>query len=331
MATITKRPNGYQVQIRKKGFPPLSKQFKTHREARLWGAYVESEMDIGCFKDKTLAENTTLGELFERYLQQVTPLKKSCKQERARILQFLREDPLCLHKMTALTPKTIAAWRDVRLQLVSGSTVNRDLALLSHVINTARREWDIHIENPLALVRRPRCNRGRERRLNGNEQELLFKEICEKSRNPYLLPVVQTAIETGMRRSELLQLEWSRVDLEKRVIRILDTKNGEGRSVPLTLKAVEIISNLPKREGFEQMVFPLTPNALKLGFERAIERSRIDDLRFHDLRHEAVSRFFEKGLNVMEVASISGHKTLQMLKRYTHMQVDSILTKIDAS
>jgi integrase len=127
----------------------------------------------------------------------------------------------------------------------------------------------------------------------------------------------------------LLQLEWSRVDLDKRVIRILDTKNGEGRSVPLTLKAVEILSNLPKRQGFEQMVFPLTANALKLGFQRALERSRIDDLRFHDLRHEAVSRFFEKGLNVMEVASISGHKTLQMLKRYTHMQVGLILEKID--
>lgn len=234
-----------------------------------------------------------------------------------------------MHKMTALTPKAIAAWRDMRLQLVSGSTVNRDLALLSHVINTARREWDIHIENPLALVRRPRCNRGRERRLQGNEQELLFKEISEKSRNPYLLPVVQTAIETGMRRSELLQLEWNRVDLDKRVIRILDTKNGEGRSVPLTLKAVEILSSLPKREGFEQTVFPLTPNALKLGFERALERSRIDDLRFHDLRHEAVSRFFEKGLNVMEVASISGHKTLQMLKRYSHMQLGNLIQKID--
>ena len=234
-----------------------------------------------------------------------------------------------MHKMTALTPKTIAAWRDVRLQLVSGSTVNRDLALLSHVINTARREWDIHIENPLALVRRPRCNRGRERRLNGNEQEILFKEICEKSRNPYLLPVIQTAIETGMRRSELLQLEWSRVDLERRVIRLVDTKNGEGRSVPLTLRAVEILSSLPKRKGYETLVFPMSANALKLGFQRALERSRIDDLRFHDLRHEAVSRFFEKGLNVMEVASISGHKTLQMLKRYTHMQVGVILEKID--
>lgn len=329
MATITKRPNGYQVQIRKKGFPPLSKQFKTYREARLWGSYVESEMDIGCFKDKTLAEKTTLGELLERYLQQVTPLKKSSKQERARILQFLREDPLCLHKMTALTPKTIAAWRDVRLQLVSGSTVNRDLALLSHVINTSRREWDIHIENPLALVRRPRCNRGRERRLNGNEQEILFKEICEKSRNPYLLPVIQTAIETGMRRSELLQLEWSRVDLERRVIRLVDTKNGEGRSVPLTLRAVEILSSLPKRKGYEDLVFPISANALKLGFQRALERSRIDDLRFHDLRHEAVSRFFEKGLNVMEVASISGHKTLQMLKRYSHMQLGNLIQKID--
>ena len=232
MATISKRPNGYQVQIRKKGFPPLSKLFKTHREARLWGSYVESEMDIGFYKDKTLAENTTLGDLLERYVKEITPLKKSRKCEADRIDQFLRLDRVCQYKMTALSPKVLANWRDDRLKVVSGSTVNREMNILSHVINTARREWDIHIENPLSLVRRPKSNRGRERRLNGNEQELLFKEICENSRNLYLLPVVQLAIETGMRRGELLQLEWSRVDLERRVIRLIDTKNGDGRSVP---------------------------------------------------------------------------------------------------
>lgn len=329
MATITKRPYGYQVQIRKKGYPTQSKLFKTYRDARLWGSFVESEMDIGCFKDKTLAESTTLGDLFRRYVKEVTPLKKSQKYESGRIYQFLREDEIVDYKMSALTPKVLATWRDRRLQEVSGSTVNREMNLLSHVVNTARREWEIHIENPLALVRRPKHNRGRERRLNGEEQDLLFKEIGENTRNPYLLPVVQLAIETGMRRGELLGLEWSRVDLDRRLIRLIETKNGDGRSAPLTLRAVEILSCLPKRQGYEMMVFPLTANALKLGFQRALERSRIDDLRFHDLRHEAVSRFFEKGLNVMEVASISGHKTLQMLKRYTHMQVGVILEKID--
>ena len=252
MATITKRPNGYQVQIRKKGFPTLSKLFRSHKDARLWGSHFESQMDIGCFKDKTQAENTTLGDLLQRYVKEVTPLKKSCRQEKARILQMLRDDSVCLYKMTALTPKVIAAWRDDRLLQVSGSTANRDLALLSHVINTARREWDIHIDNPLALVRRPKCSKGRERRLVGEEQDLLFKEIGENSRNPYLLPIVQMAIETGMRRGELLGLEWSRVNLDRRVIRLIDTKNGEGRSVPLTLRAVEILSSLPKRQNYEK-------------------------------------------------------------------------------
>ena len=329
MATIAKRPNGYQVQIRRKGYPSLSKLFKSHKEARLWGSHFESQMDIGCFKDKTQAENTTLGDLLQRYVKEVTPLKKSFRQEKARILQMLRDDPICLYKMTALTPKVVAAWRDDRLLQVSGSTANRDLALLSHVINTARREWEIHIDNPISLVRRPKCNKGRERRLVNEEQDVLFNEIKSKSRNPYLLPVFQIAIETGMRRGELLGLEWSRVDLERRVIRLIDTKNGDGRSVPLTLKAVEILFSLPKRTGYEMLVFPISANALKLGFQRAVERSGINDLRFHDLRHEAVSRFFEKGLNVMEVASISGHKTLQMLKRYTHMQVSVMLEKID--
>ena len=142
MATITKRPYGYQVQVRKKGFPTQSKLFKTHRDARLWGSFVESEMDIGCFKDKTLAENTTLGDLFRRYVKEVTPLKKSQKYESGRIYQFLREDEIIDYKMTALTPKVLATWRDRRLQEVSGSTVNREMNLLSHVVNTARREWE---------------------------------------------------------------------------------------------------------------------------------------------------------------------------------------------
>lgn len=329
MATITKRANGYQVQVRKKGFPPKSKLFKSYREARLWGSFIESEMDIGCFKDMTLADNITLGEMLERYAREVTPLKKSRKWESGRINQFLRLDPICRYKMTALTSKVVANWRNDRLKVVSGSTVNREMNILSHVINTARREWDIHIDNPLALVRRPKSNRGRERRLETGEEEKLLAEIRDSSRNPYLLPIVQMAIETGMRRGELVALQWKSVHIEKRLIQLFDSKNGEGRSVPLTLKAVEILSTLPKRQGFEEMVFPITANALKLGFVRALERSRIDDLRFHDLRHEAVSRFFEKGLNVMEVASISGHKTLQMLKRYTHMQVGVILNKLD--
>jgi len=129
-----------------------------------------------------------------------------------------------------------------------------------------------------------------------------------------------------MRRGEILSLTWNNVDLQKRVARLIDTKNGEGRSVPLTQKATALLLALPR--SIDGRVFATTAEAVKLAFQRAVVRAGIEDFHFHDLRHEGVSRLFEKGLNVMEVASISGHKTLQMLKRYTHLSSECLLSKI---
>ncbi|TXI95439.1 MAG: site-specific integrase, partial [Burkholderiaceae bacterium] len=164
------------------------------------------------------------------------------------------------------------------------------------------------------------------RRLRADEETRLLTAIDSKTNNPWLKPIVIFAIETGMRRSEILSLEWANVDPTRRVARLLDTKNGEGRSVPLSARAVQVLEVLPR--SIDGQVFPVSAESVKLAFVRAVKRAGISDLHFHDLRHEAVSRLFEKGLNVMEVASISGHKTLQMLKRYTHLNVSDLLVKI---
>jgi integrase len=267
-----------------------------------------------------------LGEILLRYKREVTPLKKSAANESIRIDRLVRDEAICQYKATALTGKLFAEWRDQRSQQVTGSTVNREIDILSHAINTARKEWGIHISNPIETIRRPKHNRSRERRLSVDEESKLLAELQIKTRNPWIKAVVVFAIETGMRRGEILSLTWSNVDLQKRVARLIDTKNGEGRSVPLTLKATALLEGLPR--SIDGRVFATTAEAVKLSFARAVERAGIDDLHFHDLRHEGVSRLFEKGLNVMEVASISGHKTLQMLKRYTHLSSDQLLAKI---
>jgi integrase len=326
MAAINKRATGYQAQIRRKGFPPVSKMFQTKREAEVWARAYESEMDRGDYVDRSEADRTTLGEILLRYKREVTPLKKSAVNENIRIDRFVRDESLCQYKATALTGKLLAEWRDRRIQQVTGSTVNREIDILSHAINTARREWGIHIVNPVEMIRRPKHNKSRERRLSVEEERLLLNELETKTRNPWVKSVVIFAIETGMRRSEILSLTWEKVDLQKRMARLVDTKNGEGRSVPLTLKATALLQALPR--SIDGRVFATTEEAVKLSFQRAVIRSQIDDLHFHDLRHEAVSRLFEKGLNVMEVASVSGHKTLQMLKRYTHLSSDALLSKI---
>jgi integrase len=326
MAAINKRATGYQAQIRRKGFPPVSKMFQTKREAEVWARAYESEMDRGDYVDRSEADRTTLGEILLRYKQEVTPLKKSAANETLRIDRLIRDESLCLYKATALTGRLFAEWRDQRSKQVTGSTVNREIDILSHAINTARKEWGIHISNPVEIIRRPKHNKSRERRLSVEEESRLMLELETKTRNPWMRPIVIFAIETGMRRSEILSLTWEYVDLQRRVARLVDTKNGEGRSVPLTLKATSLLLSMPR--SIDGRVFATTAEAVKLSFQRAVVRSQIDDLHFHDLRHEAVSRLFEKGLNVMEVASVSGHKTLQMLKRYTHLSSDILLSKI---
>jgi integrase len=138
---------------------------------------------------------------------------------------------------------------------------------------------------------------------------------------------VALAIETGMRRSELLGLQWSNVDLERRVALLPVTKNGESRGVPLSSRAVAILRSLPASSN-GRVFGELTTDALKQSFKRAVRRAAIGSLRLHDLRHEATSRFFEKGLNLMEVAYVTGHKTLQMLKRYTHLSITDLTTRL---
>jgi integrase len=161
--------------------------------------------------------------------------------------------------------------------------------------------------------------------VDGEEKRLLA--ACSGARNPYLLSVVRLALETAMRQGELVALRWENVDLTRRIAHLPDTKNGEARTVPLSSTSVEVLRALPRR--LHGQVFPgLTTEAVKRAFARATRRAGIEDLHFHDLRHEATTRFFELGLNIMEVATITGHKDLRMLRRYTHLKAEDLAKKL---
>lgn len=148
-------------------------------------------------------------------------------------------------------------------------------------------------------------------------------------RNPYIDPLIRLAIETGMRQGELLRIRWADVDLVAGTLRIPITKNGQPRTIPLTPAAVQHLKTLssPVAPPHDH-VFRTTARALKLAWGRLTRRAGLDDLHFHDLRHEAVSRFFEKGLTVPEVALISGHRDPRMLFRYTHPRPEDIAAKL---
>ena len=225
-----------------------------------------------------------------------------------------------------LTPSALARYRDTRLLAVSPSSVRRELAIIQHCLEVARKEWGVTMPggNPMALVTKPTPARARTRRLTADDV-LKIAEGVAGLRNGLLAPVIHFAIATGMRRGELLALTWSNVNLEARTAYLPLTKNGESRTVPLSPEALRVLSNL---EHIGPRVFPMSPNAVKLAWERLKRRVDIEDLRFHDLRHEAISRFFEMGLNVPEVALISGHKDTRMLFRYTHLKPEVVAEKL---
>jgi len=326
MATIEKRGQFWRVKVRRAGLPAQTKTFNNRTHAQQWARSVESDLDKGIVVDRRTAQRLSLAEVLERYRREVTPTKRGSADENLR-LKAMAQRPFARIRMSALTSSQLAAYRDERLKVVSGATVNREFSVLSHAIDTARREWDVYLPtNPCTLVRRPPQGRPRDRRLQGDEEKRLLA-ACRGARNKWLVHFVALAIETGMRRGELLGLLWDNVDLERRTAFLPVTKNGESRGVPLSSRAIEVLRALPPSTN-GRVFAELTREALKQSFNRAARRAGITGLRVHDLRHEATSRFFEKGLNVMEVASVTGHKTLQMLKRYTHLSVTDLATRL---
>ena len=333
MATIRKRgPGQWQAQIRKRGSSLQSMTFATRAAAARWALSVEFEIAEGKFNYRSEAKLVTLRELLERYVAEITPQKKGAASEAIRI-KALMQHPLASQMVATIRGVDIARYRDQRLKSVAPATVRRDLGVLSPIFEIARKEWGLSISNPVRDIKLPANGRPRERRLQRDstialdEQSRLF-DACEGARNRFLFPIVRLALETAMRRSELLNLQWHFIDLERRIAHLPDTKNGDARTVPLSSVAVETLRSL-RRSGKNDVVFgELTAEALKRSFIRATRRAGLDDFHFHDLRHEATTRYFELGLNMMEVATITGHKDLRMLRRYTHLKAEDLAIKL---
>lgn len=327
MASFRKRYGLWQVQVRRKGYQPISKSFVLKADAETWGRQTEADLDKHFLPvDRKAVEQLTLACLIERYANEISPHKRSHAQEKLRLNWLLKLDIAKL-SLIQITPKVMANYRDKRLKVVRGSTVKRELVILGHIFEVARREWLIPITlNPVAIIKKPPTPEGRQRRISPEELHSLT-EACKRFKGTTMDKLVFFAIETGMRRSELTGLTWENVNLAKRTLLLPLTKNGSSRIVPLSGKAIEILHAIkPQKTG---SVFGLSNDAVKCGWFRLMQWSRIKDLHFHDLRHEAVSRFFEKGLSVPEVALISGHKDYRMLMRYTHLRAEDVAVKLN--
>lgn len=325
MATIRKRGSVWQAQVRRQGSTPIAKSFATKADAALWARDLERSIDRAELPANIRdLERVSLADLLARYEAEVTPRKRGAKQERYK-LQVIRSHAISAAPLAKLTPSTLCGYRDDRLKQVRAGTVRRELALLQHCLEIARREWGTPLlKNPMQSITLPRPARARDRRLGpGDEQRL--REAIRSHHAWYLGPLMELAVETSMRRGELLSLLWADVDLDKRTAHLPVTKNGDARTVALTPKAIAIFGSLPRSD---VRVFPVSGNAVRLSWERLQKRAGLQGLRFHDLRHEAISRLFEAGLSIPEVALMSGHRDLRMLLRYTHLRPEVLADKL---
>lgn len=326
MATIRKRGNlQWEARIRKKGFPVTCKTFETKADAEKWTREIESEMDRGLFVSRKEAEATTLKEALTRYSDEYLPRLAQQKRERNRIA-FFQKRALASRFLASIRGKDIADFIKEREQEGAGAnTIRLDLALLSRLFEVAATDWGMEsLSNPVRKVNKPKLPGGRTRRLEGDEEERLL-EHCSIGFGR----LVRFALETAMRREEISRLSWDNVDVKKRSAHLPKTKNGEARSVPLSPAALAILAEISAEQENKASVFGMSPDSITQAMEKARKNADLTDLHFHDLRHEAISRFFENtDLDVMEIRSITGHKTMQMLARYTHLRTARLADRL---
>lgn len=326
MASITRRGDRWQARVRRRGYGEQSAQFRTRAAAERWARSIEQQADHGRTATPADARRMTLGAALDRYLREVVPAKRGKAQEEYRIAMW-RAEPLAQRALAEVRASDLAAFRDRRLAAGrSANTVRLELAVLSHLYTVARTEWDMAgLRSPLEDLSLP-STRGtaRQRRLQPGELWALWK--AARQGPAWLAPVIVLAIRTAMRRGELAGLRDGMI--QGAVARLPMTKNGRPRAVPLAPGAQMALRRVRRAVG----ALSAMPEASTLShaFGAAAKAAGLEDLHFHDLRHEATSRLFEAGLALPEVAAITGHLTWSMLARYTHPRAEALAEKLAA-
>lgn len=348
MATITQRKNGsWHAIIRRKGHPATYKTFERKIDAETWASEVEREIRLGSYLNRSEAEQTTFSALLNRFKTEFAPKHYRVREDKKEAWRFQCDrlnEFFGDYSLLAIDQRLVARFRDERItppagnkrKAVGESTVRKEIFLLSKILGFAEAECDIALPrgNPVDKIRKPRDGKARDRRLSKTEWDALETQIS-KSRNVHLKPAFSFAVETAMRQNEMLTLTWGMIDRQRNLALLLDPKKiktEEPRAVPLSFAAISAIDSLPKAAQQEKdaPIFPVERLTLYHAFSAACKRAEIKNYTWHDLRHEALSRLAERGdLTVIELADVSGHKTLQMLKRYTHLHTEKLAQKLN--
>lgn len=329
----------WRAQVRRKGYEQQSAYFDRKSDAEAWARQIEAGIDAGKKPIGSEAKKHRLADAIDRYVLEVLPDKKSARDQKQQlsVWKSLIGD-LKLSEVTTdrlLKARTsISEHRGRRGGNVSNATVNRYWAALHHVLEITVREYGWLEQNPMKRIKKLKEPQGRVRFLNVAEREALLS-ACSKSANQFLETIVLIAITTGLRRREILELKWERVNLETGQVIIEETKNGAPRSTHLLMPVLDRLKQLYKqKESNAGLVFPgrsgLHPIDIKSAWYSAVEQAGLEDFRFHDLRHTAASYIAMDGGSVPEIAAVLGHKSFQMASRYAHLSDDhtkSILEK----
>lgn len=344
MATISKRENGHwQARIRTKGYPTKSETFPTKAMAEAWAKKTEANLHRTGFVHDKKKSTVLFRDLAKKFSEKFAPEHYRGPAWKYKVDAL--EKRLGSYYLTTLTPDVIAKYRDERLKdkdsrykkngegapTVSPATVKSEIDILSTMLSVARREFGFVTpdRHKIMDIRRPKAANFRDRRLNEGEWDRLLAE-CGKSGNPLLSSAFEFTVATGVRRGELLSMRWEDLNKEQCYMMLREPdkiKTQEIRAVPLSSRAMSVLDNLPGEHS--GLVFDLPKGTLYSAFRNALKRAQIENLTWHDLRHEALSRIAEMDdFNLIEIAAISGHKNLQTLKRYIHLQALNLAKKL---
>ncbi|WP_175752596.1 site-specific integrase [Burkholderia anthina] len=340
MGHIIKLPSGrFQARISYADGKVKTRSFATLEEAEQWlqshlpagnlrsvSAKHRPEMRAFAIQSAAPSRDLTLREALEKYAQEVTPLKKSARTELGVLGRWLKH-PLADRLFYSIRGADLTAHMNQRLARgIAIATIRTEIALISHLYEVARTDWGYEdLQNPRKAMRSIKQGNVRDRRLRPGEFDKLMA-WCDRNGDQWLKVAIIVAVETAMRSGEIATLTWQNLNLDSQLAYLPDTKNGTPRTVPLSRAAVAALRTLPVNP--DRYVFDILKGSIARRFKLARIACDMEDFKFHDFRHEAVSRLFEKGFNMMEAAAISGHKTLQMLKRYTHLDPRSLLGRL---
>ncbi|MBS0236400.1 MAG: site-specific integrase [Proteobacteria bacterium] len=334
MATIETRKNqdgtvSHRAKVRISGFPVQTATFDRLTDARRWADSTTAAIREGRYFKSSLARKYTVGELIDRYMEDVLVRKPKSIYTQTIQLRWWKQE-LGAYLLSDLTPSLIAKCRDklaktvnARNKVTSPATVNRYMAAFSHALSVATKEWGWLETSPMPKVTKLKEPRGRVRFLFDDERASLLA-ACQESSNRLLYSIVVVALSTGARKMEILNLRWADINFEKNMIVLHETKNGDRRVVPLAGHALELLQKHHAcRRLDSDFVFPsidgLQPIDIRTAWETALAKAGIKDFRFHDLRHSAASYLAMGGASAVEIAAVMGHKTLNMVKRYSHL------------